>query len=96
MRIIEGYGISLNHQPSGGKEWVARILGKDRKYGLAREFLHISGRDWSSSGKTGTSEFAITVDGIYEYNEPWKGRGVLRRENGVIAKIRGIPVEVLA
>lgn len=74
--------ISVNHQPSGGREWVAEITGRHPKYGFAREFLPVLARDWSSSGRTGVTVFALDDGKIYEVNAPYKGRCFIRIENG--------------
>ena len=70
--ITESGEIAVNHQPSGGREWVAKLTGTDRKFGYKREFIGASGRNWSSSGKTGCTYFRLTEPGFYEVNEPWK------------------------
>ena len=69
--------LKINHQPSGGKEWVAKILGKDTKYGYQREFLQPIHRDWSSSGKTGWTYYRLERGFTYEINEPWNKRRIL-------------------
>ena len=83
--IREGKAIiTLNHQPSGGKEWVAEIVGIDSKFGFKREFLNPTEKNWSSSGRTGETVYQIEENKIYEYNEPWKGRGFFTVRNGEI------------
>ena len=82
--------IKVNHQPSGGKEWVAEIVGRDPKYKFKREFLLPVSRDWSSSGKTGTTSFELEPGKVYEVNEPWKGRRFVEVKNNEIVTI---PVE---
>ena len=74
--------IKINHQPSGGKEWVAEITGRDPKYTFKREFLNAVARDWSYSGKTGTTSFELEPGKVYEVNEPWKGRRFVEVRNG--------------
>lgn len=74
--------IVMNHQPSGGKTWLARITGPDPKYKLKREFLTADEKRHSSSGKTGTDYWHIRQDGIFEYDEAWKNRGFFRIEAG--------------
>lgn len=76
--------IRINHQPSGGKEWVAEIVGRDPKYKFKREFLKSVSRDWSSSGKTGFTSFELEPGKVYEVNEPWKGRRFVEVKNGEI------------
>jgi hypothetical protein len=79
--------IEINHQPSGGREWIAEITGLDPKYLFKREFLPVFDRDWSSSGKTGTTKFKLDEGKIYEVNEPWKGRRYIKVENGEIKRL---------
>lgn len=79
--------LGVNHQPSGGKEWVARITGLHPKYNFNREFLNPIERKWSSSGKTGTTYFRLKEGEIYEINEPWKGRYFVKVENGEVVII---------
>ena len=74
--------IKVNHQPSGGKEWVAEIIGRDPKYKFKRKFLQPVSRDWSYSGKTGTTSFELEPGKVYEVNEPWKGRRFVEVQNG--------------
>ena len=76
--------IKINHQPSGGKEWMAEIVGRDPKYKFQREFLQPVSRDWSSSGKTGFTSFELEPGKVYEVNEPWKGRRFVEIQNGEI------------
>jgi len=79
--------IRVNHQPSGGKEWVAKIIGKDPRYKFAREFQSIEEKEWSSTGKTGWSYFEVEEGQIYEVNEPWHGRYFIKIENGEMKEI---------
>jgi hypothetical protein len=79
--------IKVNHQPSGGKEWVAEIVGRDPKYKFKREFLQPVSRDWSSSGKTGFTSFELEPGKVYEVNEPWKGRRFVEVKNNEIVAI---------
>ena len=76
--------LKVNHQPSGGKEWVAEITGRDPKYKFQREFLQPVSRDWSYSGKTGDTSFELEPGKVYEVNEPWKGRRFVEVQNGEI------------
>ena len=76
--------ITLNHQPSGGREWVAEIVGIDEKFGFKRTFINPVEKNWSSSGRTGETIYLVE-EGIYEYNEPWKGRGFFAVKNGEVA-----------
>lgn len=70
--------IAVNHQPSGGREWVAEIKGTHPKYRFEREFLGEDGRNWSSSGKTGTTYYEIEYGKVYEVNVPWGERYFFR------------------
>ena len=79
--------LKVNHQPSGGKEWVAEITGRDPKYTFKREFLNAVARDWSYSGKTGTTSYELEPGKIYEVNEPWKGRRFVKIQDGKIVVI---------
>ena len=79
--------IRVNHQPSGGKEWVAKITGKHPQYKFEREFLTADDREWSSTGKTGWTYYEIEDGEIYEVNEPWHGRYFIVVENGEIKEI---------
>ena len=81
---VEKKVIKINHQPSGGKEWVAEIVGRDPKYKFQREFLQPVTRDWSYSGKTGLTSFELEPGKVYEVNEPWKGRRFVEIQNGEI------------
>ena len=76
--------LKVNHQPSGGKEWVAEITGRDPKYTFKREFLNAVARDWSYSGKTGTTSYELEPGKVYEVNEPWKGRRFVEVQNGEV------------
>jgi hypothetical protein len=81
---VQNMVLKVNHQPSGGKEWVAEITGRDPKYKFQREFLQPVSRDWSSSGKTGFTSFELEPGKVYEVNEPWKGRRFVEIQNGEI------------
>ncbi len=39
--------LKLNHQPSGGKEWVARVIRVDGSRIIEREFLRWFDTEWS-------------------------------------------------
>ncbi|MDP9437852.1 MAG: hypothetical protein M3P49_03770 [Actinomycetota bacterium] len=70
--------IAVNHQPSGGREWVAEIKGTHPKYRFEREFLLDDGRSWSGSGKTGTTYYEVEHGKVYEVNVPWGERYFFR------------------
>lgn len=82
--------ISINHQPTGGKEWTAEITGRHPKYGFSREFLPVIARNWSSTGKTGSTSFELSEGKVYEINEPYKGRRFVTVTDG---KIQEIPIK---
>ena len=84
---VQNMVLKVNHQPSGGKEWVAEITGRDPKYKFQREFLQPVSRDWSYSGKTGVTSFELEPGRVYEVNEPWKGRRFVEIQNGEIVAI---------
>lgn len=86
--------IWVRHQPSGGKEWIAEIIGRDPKYTYKRNFLQPVGRDWSSSGRTGSTAFELEEGKIYEIREPYRGRRFVAVQNGEIITIS--PEDVLA
>lgn len=86
--------IRINHQPSGGKEWVAEITGRHPKYKFNREFLSPVERNWSGSGKTGSTSFELEAGKIYEVNEPWRGRRFVAVRNGEVVTLTA--EEVLA
>lgn len=57
-----------------GRPYVARITGRDPKYGLRREFVAASRRALSRSGATGTIEYVLYEPGVYEVGgtRSWK------------------------
>ena len=79
--------IEVNHQPTGGKEWVAEITGRHPKFGLNREFQKVVARNWSSTGRTGSTAFEIEEGKLYEINEPYKGRRFVTVREGQIQEI---------
>lgn len=79
--------LKVRHQPSGGKEWVAEITGRHPRFNFERNFLNPVARNWSSSGKTGTTSFLLQEGKVYEVNEPWKGRYFITVQNGEVVDI---------
>jgi len=79
--------IKLQHQPSGGREWVAEITGRDPKYTFKRTFIAPVAGQWSSSGKTGTTAFELEEGKVYQINEPWKDRRFVTIENGELREL---------
>ena len=66
--------LTIGHQPSGGKEWVAEITGRHPKHHFSRRFLKPIALNWSSTGRTGTTSFQLEEGKVYQVNEPYKGR----------------------
>lgn len=79
--------LKVRHQPSGGKEWVAEIVGRHPRFNFERRFLNPAARNWSSSGKTGTTSFLLQEGKVYEVNEPWKGRYFITVQNGEVVDV---------
>src|SRR5690606_12814867 len=79
--------LKIRHEPSGGKEWVAEIVVRDPKWNYERKFLNPVARNWSSSGKTGTTSFLLEEGKVYEVNEPWKGRYFITVQNGEVVDV---------
>lgn len=94
-KITENNEIAMNHQPSGGKTWIAKIIGKHPKYGFDRKFINKSHYDYSSSGKTGTDYFSLSEDGYYEGQEAWaKNRCYFAVQNRVIREIKFSEIKI--
>lgn len=51
----------------GNRAWIARIVGTDAKFGLAREFCRADKSGLSGSGRSGLISFDVTEPGIYEF-----------------------------
>jgi hypothetical protein len=83
----------VNHQPSGGREWVAEIVGRHPRFKFDRVFLNAAERKWSSSGKTGTTFYELKEGCIYEVNEPWNGRYFVAVVGGKIVDVTVDDVE---
>jgi hypothetical protein len=77
----------IRHQPSGGKEWVAEIIGRHSHFNFERRFLNPIARNWSSSGKTGTTTFLLQEGKVYEVNEPYVGRYFVTIADGEVVEI---------
>lgn len=78
-----------------GKPYVARIVGTDPTFGLAREFL-AGYRDASNSGRTWWYRVDVTQPGLYEVQH--SGRKGPKREYYVVrvgddGKLVGEPIE---
>ena len=48
-----------------GKKWVARITGKDEKYGLARQFISPTAIEWGKYGMK-KAVFELDAPGYYQ------------------------------
>lgn len=77
--LMPGLGDYLIGGPSkGSKPWVAKITGRDEKYGLAREFLKPNW-DYSKANRRGSRGvylwYILESDQLYEvyYRYSWKG-----------------------
>lgn len=79
--------LAIRHQPSGGKEWIAEIVGRHPRFNFERRFLNPIARNWSSSGKTGKTTFLLQEGKVYEVNEPYVGRYFVKVENGKILDV---------
>jgi len=79
--------IEVNHQPSGGKEWVAAITGLHPKYTFERTFLPPYKRNWSRSGRTGKTFYKLEDGFVYEINEPYRGRRFVKVISGKVVEI---------
>lgn len=66
--------ITLNRWTSHGKEWAAKVVGLDPKYGLALSFCETVMRKWSRSGKNGATAVKLKGEGYYKVSNPESGR----------------------
>lgn len=66
--------VKLTRWLTHGKEWIARVSGRDPKYGFTRDFVSPSDRNWSRSGKNGDTRFKLTRPGIYQVSDPGVGQ----------------------
>lgn len=53
---------------SGSHAWVARITGRDNRYGLARAFIRADGHI-SRSGRSGSFAWTLPAPGFYEIRD---------------------------
>lgn len=53
----------------GGRAWIARIVGRDTQFGLAREFCKRDASGLSGSGRSGVVSFDVSEPGIYEFRD---------------------------
>jgi hypothetical protein len=65
----------------GSAAWVAKITGRDEKFGLARKFVRKQDNR-SGSGRSGCLHFVIEEPGFYEY------RGVGTDESSIASQRR--------
>ncbi|MBO8165094.1 MAG: hypothetical protein H0Z34_15530 [Brevibacillus sp.] len=80
--------LAIRHQPSGGKEWIAEIVGRHAKNNFERRFLNPVAREWSYSGRTGRTVFELEEGKIYEVCEPYNGRYFVEVVNGRVYEIK--------
>lgn len=62
------FEVTLSFSKYDGRTYAARILGRDSKYGLAREFVAPVARSASRSGATGMRTYLLEP-GVYELSE---------------------------
>jgi hypothetical protein len=53
----------------GARAWIAKITGRDEKYGLARAFCRKDSSGASRSGRSGVIRFDVTEPGVYEFRD---------------------------
>lgn len=53
------------HAHLGFRPWVARVTGRDPKYGLAQSFVRANESSSSRSGRTGNKTWHIDEPGLY-------------------------------
>lgn len=85
-RTERGVTVRLAHYVTAGKDWVAELTGLDPRYGFKREFVDCK-KDWSASGKTGNSYYKLENGKLYEINEPYKSRVIVRVEDGKLIDV---------
>lgn len=66
--------IALNRWLSHGKEWAAKVVGLDFLYGLDLKFCPVVERNWSRSGRDGTTKVKLLGTGYYRISNPRRGR----------------------
>ena len=65
--------IALRRWTSHAKEWAGLILKPDQKYKWSLSFCKVVERDWSKSGKNGTTYVALQGKGYYRVSNPKTG-----------------------
>ena len=81
------------------RPWVAKILGRDERYGLARQFVkrQVDYSESNSTGSRGVYYYYHLDEGIYEVNElvSWNNerRYFLRSGSGEVTEISKEEVE---
>lgn len=70
---MEPIEFKLNRWPNHSKEWVAKIVKRDPRFKWDRVFCPVVRRDWSHSGKHGTTTVLIDSPGLYEVSSPNTG-----------------------
>lgn len=69
----EIYVVKLNRWLSHAREWCAKVTGLSEKYGLALDFCKVIERNWSRSGRNGTTIVALKGAGYYKISNPTTG-----------------------
>lgn len=72
--------IALDVCTPEGRTWLARITGRDGRFGVEREFVNAAVSNLSRSGMTGWKSYEVP-DGVYESNE---GRRRLGRRYWIV------------
>jgi hypothetical protein len=68
------YDYELTRWTSHGKEWAAKLTDFEGVDGFKREFADVVSRNWSRSGKNGTTTVRLQGEGFYEVSDPSTGR----------------------
>ncbi len=76
LRLAEGTYIDVDTACTrirgggyGADAWVAKIVGPDPKWGVARQFMPKDKSGMSGSGRSGCITWELEGDGIYEYRK---------------------------
>ena len=91
---FNGRTVTVWRWPNHGTEYAALITGTHPTYKLNREFREVLERDWSRSGKHGTTKIDISSDGVYEISNPrtgcygWQTKFFVRKKAGKIKELK--------
>lgn len=78
--------ITLGFSVFEGTTYVARITGRDPKYGLARAFVPAASRHRSKSGRTGSNTYLLEP-GVYELSGEGRRRYVVVGPDGSLTRL---------